>query len=426
MIKMLDLILTVLFGWAGYWKFKNNKIGLGIVWLLTFGAFGFGWLFDIVCALVAYLNNAKTKQRAAPGNALSQRPAQEQEAAPRSVSQPVTAQRPDAPVTELIPRQAPQTMQHPTVPVSMPDPQPVQQRAAAPPLVSVSKPVQQRSATSAPVPATQQDKSAVELLQDIEDTIRTEPLVQFSIKFKSGADTVDLSSKPKDVEQIPELSHLDFGKPAGSAGRFLNYGRYKVFGMRDNGRKSFLIRTGRTPEDAANKIKASELLPPYEAVEIAPEPPSERQIALLVRHGTAYPPELTSDDASAMIDRICYETRRHGPDSWLVNLADGIGTEFSAYVGGSQLFDLMIYQAGKRDRAALYAYAVQQSLAGKPFENMLADPSHDRFYAFADVVAADASLVKSLEGREPSDYLKPQRGTKIFKAAAAFLAGGTP
>lgn len=56
---MLDLILTVLFGWAGYWKFKNGKIALGIVWLLTFGAFGFGWLFDIIFALVACLNNTK-------------------------------------------------------------------------------------------------------------------------------------------------------------------------------------------------------------------------------------------------------------------------------------------------------------------------------------------------------------------------------
>lgn len=225
-------------------------------------------------------------------------------------------------------------------------------------------------------------------------------------------------------EQISELSRLDFGKAPGSVGRFLNYGRYKVFGMRNNGRKSFLIRTGRTPESAANKIKTSELLPPYEPVEIAPEPPSERQIALLVLHGTAYPPELTSDDASAMINRICDEYCREGPEPWLVALADGIGIEFSAYVGGAQLFNIMLWQIGVHDRAALYAYAVQQSLAGHPFGNMLADPARDRFYAFADIVENDASLIKSLDGREPSDFLKPQRGTKIYKVAAAFLVGG--
>lgn len=224
-------------------------------------------------------------------------------------------------------------------------------------------------------------------------------------------------------EQIPELSHLDFGKPDGSIGRFLNYCRYKVFGTKDNGRKSFLIRTGRTQEGATNKIKASELSPPYEPVEIAPEPPSERQIALLVRHGTVIPTELTKDDASAMIDRICDEDRRDGPEPWLVSLADGIGTEFSAFVGAAQLFATMIWQSDARDRAALYVYGLHQCSNGLPFRNMLEDPKKDFFYQFADVVIADVSLLKSLKDRHYKDFENPQKNTKIYKAAATFLRG---
>ncbi len=236
--------------------------------------------------------------------------------------------------------------------------------------------------------------------------------------------SLNLKQSTEEIEQIPEISCLDFGKPAGVLGRFLNYSRYKVFGINENGKRSFKLCTGRSPEDAIRKTAEAGLAAPYETVEIDPEPATERQLALLDRHGTAYPAELTKDDASAMIYRICDEFRRDCPEPWLTELADNIGTEFSAYIGGDQLFDFMIWQASVCDRAALYSYAVHQSMNGQPFGNMLTDPDCDRFYDFAEIVTADASLVKSLECREPADYLNPQRSTKIYKAAAAFLEGG--
>lgn len=188
------------------------------------------------------------------------------------------------------------------------------------------------------------------------------------------------------VESAPagELSRANIGKPAGPLGCYLTY----------------------TPAVL--------------------EPPTEKQLAYLKDLGVPVPVGATKQDASCMISRATGEDSKEGPSSELVALALSLGTKFSAYIGANHLLFSVVGYASGRDRAALYAYAVQQSLVGRPFGNMLTDPSRDLFYAFADVVAADASLVKSLEGREPSDYLKPQRSTKIFKAAAAFLAGGTP
>lgn len=44
------LLLTILFGWAGYYRFKKKQIGLGLLYLFTFGLFCIGWMIDIYSA----------------------------------------------------------------------------------------------------------------------------------------------------------------------------------------------------------------------------------------------------------------------------------------------------------------------------------------------------------------------------------------
>lgn len=42
-----DLILVIALGWLGVHKFKEKKIGMGFLYMCTFGLFYFGWLYDI-------------------------------------------------------------------------------------------------------------------------------------------------------------------------------------------------------------------------------------------------------------------------------------------------------------------------------------------------------------------------------------------
>lgn len=69
----VDLVLTVLLGWAGYWRFRQGQLGLGILWLLTGGVFIFGWIIDIILAAIAYLEQRRAAPQPLPAPAPMQR-----------------------------------------------------------------------------------------------------------------------------------------------------------------------------------------------------------------------------------------------------------------------------------------------------------------------------------------------------------------
>lgn len=47
---MSKFLITLFFGWSGAHKFMEKKIGVGILYLFTFGLFGVGWIVDSVHA----------------------------------------------------------------------------------------------------------------------------------------------------------------------------------------------------------------------------------------------------------------------------------------------------------------------------------------------------------------------------------------
>ena len=55
--KWVALLLCILLGWLGAHKFYENKTGMGILYLFTFGLFGIGIIIDfisIICKPVTY------------------------------------------------------------------------------------------------------------------------------------------------------------------------------------------------------------------------------------------------------------------------------------------------------------------------------------------------------------------------------------
>ena len=48
MSKVAAIIITLFLGGLGVHRFMAGKIGTGIIWLITGGCFGIGWLIDLI------------------------------------------------------------------------------------------------------------------------------------------------------------------------------------------------------------------------------------------------------------------------------------------------------------------------------------------------------------------------------------------
>ncbi|MCL2702710.1 MAG: NINE protein [Defluviitaleaceae bacterium] len=56
--RVLALLLCLFFGVAGFHRFYVRKIGTGVLWLLTGGMFGIGWILDLIAILCGYYRDA--------------------------------------------------------------------------------------------------------------------------------------------------------------------------------------------------------------------------------------------------------------------------------------------------------------------------------------------------------------------------------
>ena len=55
--RIIALLLCIFLGYFGVHRFYVGRIGLGILYLFTFGLLGFGWLVDIVLLLLGRLKD---------------------------------------------------------------------------------------------------------------------------------------------------------------------------------------------------------------------------------------------------------------------------------------------------------------------------------------------------------------------------------
>mgnify|MGYP001033415714 CR=1 FL=1 len=198
----------------------------------------------------------------------------------------------------------------------------------------------------------------------------------------------------------------------GPFGGFCNYGIFGIWGKDpETGKKKYKKVDAVSEVAAVEKAAALGCVDP-QSVEVIPFlPPSEKQQRYAVDLGVRLPEGCTVVDATALLSRA-ENGSDQDPAPGLVEYAQSCGVCFSTLAGEGGLLDCMICQLPIREKAILFAHAVAASVASSGLADPRKAPQYLKFCQFADQVAADPALAKSVEATTSRSQTRDRRHTR--------------
>lgn len=255
---------------------------------------------------------------------------------------------------------------------------------------------------------------------------------------------VAASTSPYDVEKFIaegiKILPLDLSGYRSPSGGFVNWAFFEVKGTNiSTGRKNTRRYTAKDEAAAAAIAEADGLSSPYEITALPIDAPTDRQINYLRSWNVEIPSGAAKEDVSAILSRLeeSYDTVSEnkispqtivkyirplpGPNEEFAKYAHDMGVMFSRYIGSNALFYHTVYSLKEYDRVAFFAYCVLCSHYNETIRDLRFSGYADQLYSFADMASANESLMRSIGGRLPDDYMKPHKGSAAYKAVAEFF-----
>lgn len=237
-----------------------------------------------------------------------------------------------------------------------------------------------------------------------------------------------------------EISMLNLCGYVSPSGSYMNYAVFEVVGTNpETGRKNTRRYEAATEQQAIKTAEKDGLQNPEIKRAIPDAEPTENQVSYLESWNVSVPEGACKYDVSAILSRledsddIVKEVRvskdrekRYvrpvaGPSEEFAMFAHQIGVLFSKFIGAGALHASVVHFLKDRDKAAFFAYCVLCSHNGVEIGNMLEASGREKLYAFADVAAGSEPLMRSINSRDPEDYLHPHKGSAAYKAVAEYF-----
>lgn len=235
--------------------------------------------------------------------------------------------------------------------------------------------------------------------------------------LKSNKTTkVARSNKP-----IYNFHPIDIDNYTSPSGGYINYATFRVQGINnETGRKNTKTFNAKNEKIAESTAIFNNLREPFEITAVTAQKPSNNQLNYAIDLGASIPNDVCAEDVSTIISRIV-DDDMDSPNLELAKYADEVGICFSRFIGANELLFRIVHFLQFVDLATFYVYAVYQNQNNEPLKNLLTHPLYKTFLECGRAFENNADLIESLKKRPASDYVKPNKNSKVYISTIAML-----
>lgn len=172
---------------------------------------------------------------------------------------------------------------------------------------------------------------------------------------------------------------------------------------RETKKKRKIIFIAQAEEEVIHLLKVLGYLEPYQITELAPKPPTQKQIDYAKDLKITIPSDASGSDVSALISSKLEGDTRAQID--LIMYAQEKGLKIAKYIGAKALYDSLYDHLNLNDKIAFFVFSVYRQLSGDTSNNINKHAHKDAIYSYAVELKKNEKVLKSILGYSGRDLI---------------------